>query len=184
MSVYAAAIELTVTSDPGLLAERVRTGKRPLRIQFQEPLPDELMSALASVLVDHPELAVRVWGGDGRSPDLTWLSPLAHLEHLSIERYGVTSFDALASFTRLRSLTLRATKSTRPSLSFLRQLPHLENLTIERHAQAAATSSSSRADDCDAERAQRPPDTGGVHHGSGRHPRSPATRRPTGPSRT
>jgi hypothetical protein len=39
----------------------------------------------------------------------------------------------LACFTRLRSLGLGQTKSTRPSLRFLRELVHLEDLWLEAH---------------------------------------------------
>jgi hypothetical protein len=118
--------------DPGALAERVASVRRPLRLQFEEPLPDRLLDAVARVIAAHPEVAVRVFGPDQQLAQLGWLSGLEHIRHLSIELWSVTSFDPLARLSRLETLWIGRTRSARPSLSFLRELSEVRDLGLER----------------------------------------------------
>lgn len=124
--------QLQSDTDPASIEPAVGAAPRSLRLQFEVPLPDEVLAAAADVLRRHPDVALRVYG---REVDLQleWLSGFEHIEHLSIELWYATSFDALARFTSLRTLGLGQTKSKRPSLAFLRELTHLEELWLEAH---------------------------------------------------
>ena len=102
------------------------------RLQFDVPLPDAVLAAVAEVLRRHPDVELRAYGR-AVDPGLGWLSGFEHVEHLSLELWHATSFDVLARFKRLRSLGLGETKSRRPSLAFLRELKHLEQLWLEAH---------------------------------------------------
>jgi hypothetical protein len=105
---------------------------RPSLLQFSEPLPKRLLDAAAIALAEFPETRFRAYGRS-IDPSLEWLEPFAHIRSLSIDLWHVTSFDCLAAFRNLRSLSLGETASTRPSLGFLRDLPGLEVLHIEAH---------------------------------------------------
>ena len=124
--------QLRPETDPAMIEAAVVESPRPLRLQFDVPLPDDVLAAAADALQRHPEVALRVYGREV-DPGLGWLTGFEHIEHLSIELWHATSFDLLARFTGLRSLGLGETKSKRPSLGFLRELPHLEDLWLEAH---------------------------------------------------
>jgi hypothetical protein len=101
-------------------------------LQFDEPLPDSVLAATADVLRRHPEVGFRAYGREV-DPGLAWLSGFEHVEHLTLDLWHVSSFDSLARFSGLRSLTLGETASKRPSLAFLRELLQLEVLCLEGH---------------------------------------------------
>ena len=124
--------QLEPETDPDSIEPAVATARRPLRLQFDTPLPDDVLAATAEVLRRHPDVQLRAYGRD-LDPGLSWLTGFEHVEHLSIELWDATSFDVLGGFTNLRSLGLGETKSRRPSLSFLRQLEHLDDLWLEAH---------------------------------------------------
>ena len=124
--------QLEPDTDPASIEPSVSAGPRPLRLQFDVPVPDEVLAAAADALRRHPDVGLRAYGGEV-DPALGWLSGFEHIEQLSIELWHATSFDVLAGFTRLRSLGLGETKSKRPSLAFLRELEHLEDLWLEAH---------------------------------------------------
>jgi hypothetical protein len=106
--------------------------ERPRLMQFAHPLSDSLLEAAASALAEYPEVGFRVYGRSV-DPSLTWLGRFAHIRDLTIDLWQATSFDLLASFKRLRKLSLGETASRRPSLAFLRSLPELEILRVEAH---------------------------------------------------
>lgn len=124
--------QLRPETDPASIEPAVAAAPRPLRLQFDVPLPDGVLAAAAEALRRHPDVALRAYGR-GVDPGLGWLSGFEHVEHLSIELWHATSFDVLAGFTRLRSLSLGETKSKRPSLGFLRELKALDDLWLEAH---------------------------------------------------
>jgi internalin A len=124
--------QLRPDTEPATIEAAVVAAPRPLRLQFDVTLPDDVLAAAADALRRHPEVELRVYGREV-DPRLGWLSGFEHIEHLSIELWHATSFDVLARFTRLRSLGLGETNSKRPSLAFLRELPHLEDLWLEAH---------------------------------------------------
>jgi hypothetical protein len=123
--------QLRPETDPATIEAAV-VAARPFRLQFDVPLPDDVLAAAADALRRHPEVGLRVYGRKV-DPGLGWLKGFTDIEHLSIELWYATSFDVLARFTWLRSLGLGETKSKRPSLGFLRELPHLEDLWLEAH---------------------------------------------------
>jgi hypothetical protein len=102
------------------------------RLQFDEPLPDDLLECVAGVLRRRPDLGLYVFG-DELDPGLSWLSGFEHVRQLSVSLWHLTSFEPLSGFTQLRSLGLGATTSRRPSLSFLDACPALRQLAIEGH---------------------------------------------------
>jgi hypothetical protein len=124
--------QLGPETDPATIEAAVVEAPRPLRLQFDVPLPDDVLAAAADGLRRHPEVQLRVYGREV-NPSLEWLSGFEHIEHLSIELWYATSFDVLARFSKLRSLGLGETKSKRPSLGFLRELPYLDDLWLEAH---------------------------------------------------
>ena len=124
--------QLGPETDPARIEAAVVAAPRPLTLQFDVPLPDDVLAAVAEALWRHPEVGLRVYGREV-DPELGWLTGFEHIEHLSIELWHATSFDVLARFSRLRSLGLGETKSKRPSLGFLRELPQLEDLWLEAH---------------------------------------------------
>ncbi len=132
LSIQSGFGQLQPDTDPASIEPAVVGAPRPLRLQFDEPLPEDVLEAAADVLQRHPGIALRVYGRRV-DPELRWLSRFDHVEHLSIELWYATTFDVLARFTNLRSLGLGATKSKRPSLAFLGELEHLEELWLEAH---------------------------------------------------
>jgi hypothetical protein len=124
--------QLRPETDPATIEAAVVASPRPLRLQFDVPLPDDVLAAAADALRQHPEVELRVYGREV-DPELGWLQGFEHVEHLSVELWHATSFDVLALFTKLRSLRLGETKSKRPSLGFVRELPQLEDLWLEAH---------------------------------------------------
>ena len=124
--------QLQPDTDPESIEPAVAAALRPFRLQFDVPLPDEVLGAAADVLRRHPDVELRAYGREV-DPGLGWLSGFVHVEHLSIELWYATDFDVLAGFTRLRSLALGETKSKRPSLAFLRKLELLDDLWLEAH---------------------------------------------------
>lgn len=110
----------------------VAAASHPLRLQFNEPLPDALLAAVSDTLRRHPDVELRAYGLEV-DPNLGWLSGLEHIERLALELWHATSFDVLAGFRNLRSLVIGETASKRPSLAFLRELPELEVLSLEGH---------------------------------------------------
>lgn len=124
--------QLRPETDPATIEAAVVAAPRPLRLQFDVPLPDDVLAAAADALRRHPEVELRAYGRDV-DPELGWLEGFEHIEHLSIELWNTTSFDVLARFTGLRSLGLGETKSKRPSLGFLPELSQLEDLWLEGH---------------------------------------------------
>jgi hypothetical protein len=124
--------QLRRDTDPASIEPTVAAATRPLRLQFDEPLPDGVLAAASDALKRHPGVKLRAYGRNV-DPGLGWLDGFEHIEHLSIELWHATSFDVLARFTALRSLALGQTKSKRPSLAFLRQLRTLEDLWVEAH---------------------------------------------------
>ena len=121
-----ASVEPVLAAAAGALSGR-------LFLQFAEPLPDRLRSAVADALRQHPDVVLRAYG-QALDPGLGWLSGFEHIQHLALDLWQATSFDLLAAFTSLRSLSLGQTRSTRPSLAFLRNLPQLAVLWLEAHA--------------------------------------------------
>jgi hypothetical protein len=111
---------------------KVAQARRPLRLQFDQPLPASVLSAAADVLAAHPDVGLRAYGRIV-DPTLSWLAGLEHVQHVALDLWHATSFDALSGFTNLRSLSLGATESKHPSLAFLTGLPRLEFLSIEAH---------------------------------------------------
>jgi hypothetical protein len=129
--------ELVPDTDPAsvepVLAAAVAARRGRLFAQFAEPLPGPLLSAVADALRQHPDVVLRAYGRE-LDPGLGWLSGFEHIRHLALDLWQATSFDPLAAFTSLRSLSLGDTKSTRPSLVFLRNLPQLAVLWLEAQA--------------------------------------------------
>jgi hypothetical protein len=119
-----------VTSIEPALAT-VAPGRRVF-LQFNEPLPAAVLAAAAAALSQHPRVVLRAYGRE-IDPGLSWLEGFEHVEHLSLDVWHATSFDVLATFTSLRSLSLGETASQRPSLAFLRQLRQLSVLWLEAH---------------------------------------------------
>ena len=124
--------QLQPDTDLESIEPAVVAARRPLRLQFDVPLPDAVLAAAADVLRRHPDVELRAYGRQV-DPGLGWLSGFEHVEHLSIELWNETDFDVLAGFTSLRSLALGETKSKRPSLAFLSELEHLDDLWLEAH---------------------------------------------------
>lgn len=124
--------QLHADTDPASIEPAVAAASRPLLLQFDEPLPEAVLSAAADVLGRYPEVEFRAYGSKV-DPSLAWLSGFEHVEHLALDLWQATSFDVLAGFTRLRSLSVGETASKRPSLAFLRELQHLEVLWLEAH---------------------------------------------------
>lgn len=91
-----------------------------------------MLGAAASALVAFPEVGLRVYGRVV-DPSLTWLGPFAQVNDLAIDLWYATSFEPVASLTRLRKLSLGETASRRPSLAFLSSLPEIEILRIAGH---------------------------------------------------
>jgi hypothetical protein len=128
--------QLRADLDPASIEPAVATAGRRIRLQFDEPLPVDVLAAAAYAIGRHPETLLRAYGRR-IDPSLHWLSGFEHVEHLSIELWEVTSFDVLGGFTNLRSLRLGQTRSARPSLSVLGGLDQLEDLWVERHSNGA-----------------------------------------------
>jgi hypothetical protein len=124
--------QLQPDTDPASVEPAVAAARRPLRLQFDVPLPGAVLAAASDALRRHPEVGLRVYGREV-DPELGWLSGFEHIEHLSIDLWYATSFDLLARFTSLRFLGLGETKSKRPSLAFLRELKQLHDLWLEAH---------------------------------------------------
>jgi hypothetical protein len=124
--------QLQPHTDPASIEPAVAGPPRPDRLQFDVPLPDAVLAAAADALRRHPEVALRAYGREV-DPDLGWLSGFEHIERLRLDLWFATSFEVLARFTALRSLSLGETKSKRPSLTFLRELTQLEDLWLEAH---------------------------------------------------
>jgi hypothetical protein len=101
-------------------------------VDIMEPLPEDLLSALARGLHRHPDVGLRVQG-QHVDPTLTMLRGFGHLRRLDVAVWQATDYEALRSFPQLVDLTLRETPVTRPSLAVLRYLPHLQHLRIEGH---------------------------------------------------
>jgi len=120
-----------VTSiEPALAA--VAPGRRVF-LQFSEPLPAVVLAAAAEALRQHPRVVFRAYGRE-IDPGLSWLEGFEFVEHLQLDVWHASTFDALAMFTSLRSLSLGETRSSRPSLAFLRQLRQLSVLWLEAHS--------------------------------------------------
>ena len=124
--------QLRPGTNPASIEAKVAQTGRPLRLQFDQPLPASVLSAAADVLAAHPDVGLRAYGR-AVDPSLSWLVGLEHVQHLALDLWHATSFDALRAFTNLRSLSLGVTDSKRPSLGFLAELQHLEFLSIEAH---------------------------------------------------
>jgi hypothetical protein len=123
--------QLGPDTDPRSI-ERTLAEHRPRLMQFAQPLPERLLEAAASALAEFPDVGFRVYGRSV-DPSLVWLGRFAHIHDLSIDLWHATSFDLLASFKRLRKLSLGETASRRPSLAFLSSLPEIEILRVEAH---------------------------------------------------
>jgi hypothetical protein len=106
---------------------------RRVFLQFSEPLPAGVLAAAAAALRQHPRAVFRAYGRE-IDPGLSWLEGFEFVEHLQLDVWHATSFDVLATFTGLRSLSLGETGSSRPSLAFLRQLRRLSVLWLEAHS--------------------------------------------------
>ena len=125
--------QLRADTDPASIEPAVAEAGRPFRLQFDEPLPNEVLIAAAGALRRYPDVELRAYGRQ-LGPSLAWLSGFEDIQHLSLQLWNATSFDMLAAFTSLRSLTLGQTLSRRPSLAFVRGLPQLGVLWLEAHA--------------------------------------------------
>jgi hypothetical protein len=123
--------QLGPDTDPRSI-ERILARERPRLMQFAQPLSEGLLEAAASALAEYPDVGFRVYGRSV-DPSLIWLGRFAHIRDLTIDLWHATSFDLLASFKRLRKLSLGETASRRPSLAFLRSLPEIEILRVEAH---------------------------------------------------
>lgn len=117
---------------PSSIEPAVAAAPRPLRLQFDVPLPDQVLAAASDAIRQHPDVGLRAYGRQV-DPGLGWLAGFEHVEDLRLDLWYATDFDVLAGFTNLRSLALRETKSKRPSLAFLRELKHLDVLWLEAH---------------------------------------------------
>ena len=103
-------VQLLPDTDPASIEAAVAAAPRPVTLQFDVPLPDRVLAAVAELLRRHPDVALRAYGREV-DPGLGWLSGFEHVEHLRLDLWHATSFDVLAAFTRLRSLALGETKS-------------------------------------------------------------------------
>jgi hypothetical protein len=130
--------QLRPDTDPASIEPAVLAARRRVRLQFDEPLSDDVLRAAAESLDRRPDVMLRAYGRRV-DPGLGWLSGFEHIEHLSIELWEATSFERLGGFTNLRSLGLGQTRSARPSLAFLRTLQQLEDLWVEGHEKGSAT---------------------------------------------
>jgi len=110
----------------------VSAAARPLRLQFHEQPPDGVLAEAARVLALHPDVELRAYDRTV-DPSLAWLSGFERVRHLQLDLWHATSFDVLARFVDLRTLSLGQTASKRPSLAFVRELAHLEVLSVEAH---------------------------------------------------
>ena len=125
--------KLRPETDPATIEPALATASRSVRLQFNVPLPDDVLAAAADATRLHPQVALRAYGRE-LGPGLEWLEGFEHIERLYIDLWHATSFDAFSRFSRLRALGLGETKSKRNSLGFLRELPSLEEIWIEGHA--------------------------------------------------
>jgi hypothetical protein len=108
------------------------SGLDPLWLQFDEPLPADVLDAAASALARHTHVRFRAYGRRV-DPTLPWLSGFEHIQHLVLDLPLATTFGPLENFTQLRSLSLGQTISKTVSLCVLRSLPRLEVLYVEAH---------------------------------------------------
>lgn len=118
--------QLRPDTDPTTVEPAVAEARRPLRLQFDEPLPGALLTAAAETLRRYPEIAFRAYFryGPVADPTLQWLSEFEHVEHLALDIRSATSFDALARFTRLRSLGSARPPQRSPRWRFFESFPN------------------------------------------------------------
>jgi hypothetical protein len=102
--------------------------RRPLTVQFEQPLSEGLYRSIGALVERFPE--VEVYAYEHAEPTLAWVRHMPKLEHLSVNLPRVASFDAIAEAPGLRSLSLPDTLGRRPSLSVLAELPELDDLAI------------------------------------------------------
>ena len=124
--------QLEPETDPASVAPVLAATRKPLLLQFAEPLPARLLDAAAEALRELPLVGLRAYGG--ADPSLEWLPRFAHVRELALDLRAATGFDAVAVCSRLERLSLGDTAPRRPSLAFLRDLPKLERLSLEGHA--------------------------------------------------
>ena len=122
-------------TDPAMVLPALEVDREPRidRLQFDQPLPEEVLDAAAAALERHPEVALRAFGDGGVDPSLEWLSRFPKLRRLSVELFTVESFAPIAHLTALREVHVGATRSSRPSLDFVAGLPDLVELSFEGH---------------------------------------------------
>src|SRR5207247_11161522 len=120
--------QLQPDTDPASVAPALAPTRKPMRLQFDVPLPERLVDAAAEALREHRHVGLYAYGR--ADPSLEWLPRFGHVRVLSLGLYGVTSFDAIASCRDLERLSLGQTASRKPSLGFLRELPKLERLFV------------------------------------------------------
>ena len=136
LAVEGGRAQLRADTDVSTIEPALAAAVAPVRrlfLQFNEPLPNAVLAAAAAGLRRYPQVVFRAYGR-AVDPSLSWLTGFEHVEHLQLHLWHATSFDVLASFTNLRSLSLGETVSVRVSLAFLRNLPQLSVLWLEAHA--------------------------------------------------
>lgn len=104
--------------------------RRASRIQIGQPLPASYLDAVKIASRNFPDRGLTVFG-DSFSGDLEGLRGFEHIRDLIVLLQGATSFEVLSGFTRLRSLVIGRTRSTRPSMDFLANCAELEDVELE-----------------------------------------------------
>src|SRR6185503_14154016 len=126
---YSGFVQVQPDTHPETIAEAAQPADR---IQFDKPLPDFQLAAIADAVREHPHVGVRAYGREV-DPTLVWLRHFRHVRRLAIDLWLASSFDPIRELTELRSLSLGETKSKKPSLAILADLPHIERLWLEGH---------------------------------------------------
>jgi hypothetical protein len=102
-------------------------------VQFDEPLPADVLEAVADALRIRPQVELYVYGHEGMELDggLEFLRGFEHVERLSLNLGGLNGVDGLARFTALRSLTLQGMVKRNVSVAAIAHAPGLERLAVD-----------------------------------------------------
>lgn len=109
--------QLRADTDPESIAPAVdgalRSADRLIRLQFDQPLPEAVLSAAAEVLENFPEVALRAYGREV-DPSLAWRSGFEHIQHLQVDLWHATSFEPSARSHACARSTRAGTRAMGP----------------------------------------------------------------------
>src|SRR5205085_11225322 len=129
VSVAYGIAQVRSNNDPASVAEAVSAA---MRVQFDEPLSESLLQAIADALDGYPDVPLRIYGRSV-NPTMDFLRFFSRIRRLFVELWYAESFEPIGNVQNLVELGLGETKSRRPSIAVVERLPNLETLWIEGH---------------------------------------------------